>query len=58
MTSNGTGSCTCRSCGTSVPESVARVTGAWSKTGGTAAWECQGCARAHLLDIEAGLRPR
>jgi hypothetical protein len=58
MTSNGTGAHTCRSCGMSVPENVALITGTWSKAGGTAAWECQACARAHLLDIEAGLRPR
>ena len=60
MSANGTASqlaslCSCRGCGTTAPIARARVTGAWSVSGGRATWACPRCTRAELDEIEAGL---
>ena len=60
MSANGTASqlasqCACRGCGTTAPIATARVTGAWSVSGGQPQWACAACTRAQLDEIEAGL---
>jgi hypothetical protein len=44
----------CRHCGTTAPEQLVRVVGAWSVIDGLARWDCDSCARARLEEIEGG----
>lgn len=52
---HATGTCACRNCGATAPLDQARITGVWSVVDDRAVWDCEGCTRDHLHDIEAGL---
>ena len=45
----------CHTCGGPAPGTDARVIGVWSLAAGRAVWDCAGCARRYLVEIEKGL---
>lgn len=50
----GGGTTFCRHCSVAAPERLFRVVGAWSVIDGVPVWDCAGCTRALLHEIEHG----